>query len=159
MPRREERILLLLDTPAKVNDLMMDVARRASLLVLPTSPSMDDIYPSVLVHEALQNVGIMKDCVVFALCRVLSEQEGENARTFLVGQGYTVLAGYLYEHIRYRDALNTGRGLTETQDENLNSSADVVMNDLLQRVSVHRASTSAIQAHNFRNIRNARPAS
>jgi len=151
--------LLLLDTPGKANDLMMDVARRASLLVLPTSPSLDDLHPSVLVHEALQNVGVTKESLAFALCRVLSEQEGEAARTFLVAQGYTVLAGHLYEHIGYRDALNTGRGATETRDENLNSSAQLVMNDLLQKLSVDGDNDGSIDSYSFRKIRSARPAS
>jgi chromosome partitioning protein len=150
--------LLLLDTPAKVDDLMMDVARWASLLVLPTSPSLDDLYPSVLVYEALQNVGLPQDRLAFALCRVLSEQESEKARTFLAAQGYTVLGGHLFEHLGYREALNTGRGVTETEDEKLNSWAQLLMNDVLQRVSLHRDNRSPIQALNFRNIRNARPA-
>jgi len=150
--------LLLLDTPGKVNDPMMDVARRASLLVLPTSPSLDDLYPSVMVHEALQNVGIGRDRLAFALCRVLSEEEGESARSFLVAQGYSVVSGELYEQRGYRDALNTGRGLTETQDEHLNALAERVMNDVLERVCAHRDNTSPIAALSFRNIRSARPA-
>jgi chromosome partitioning protein len=154
-----EADLLLLDTPAKVNDLMMDVARRASLLVLPTSPSLDDLYPSVLVHEALQNVGIARERLAFALCRVLSEQEGERTRTFLAAQGYSVLSGQLCEHLAYRDALNTGRGITETQDENLNALADRVMNDVLERVRAHRDKMSPIHSYDFRNIRSAGPAS
>lgn len=151
--------LLILDTPGKVNDLVMDVAQRASLLVLPTSPSLDDLYPSVLVCEALQNLGIARDCLAFALSRVLSEQEGESARAFLVAQGYTVLAGHLYEHLGYREALNAGRGLTETQDENLNLAARLVLNDVLQRISLHPDGMSTIQALDFRSIRSARPAS
>ena len=150
--------LLVLDTPGKVNELM-HVVQRANLLVLPTSPSLDDLYPSVLVCEALQNVGITRDCLAFALSRVLSEREGESARTFLVAQGYTVLAGHLYEHLAYREALNAGRGLTETQDEHLNRSAQLVMNDVLQRVGLYRDGMSPIQALNFRNIRSAPSAS
>ena len=130
--------LLILDTPGKVNDLMMDVATWANLLVLPTSPSMDDLYPSVLVYEAFQNVGITRDRLAFALCRVLSEEEGERARTFLEAQGYAVASGLLVEHLAYRKALNTGRGATETQDDDFNSLARLLMDDVLQRVSAHR---------------------
>jgi chromosome partitioning protein len=151
--------LLLLDTPGKVNDLMTDVARRASLLVLPTSPSLDDLYPSVLVHEALQNVGIARERLVFALCRVLCEHEAERARSFLVAQGYSVLSGQLYEHLGYRDALNTGRALTETQDENLNALAELVVNDVLERVRVQRDEMRSIHVYDFRNVRSERPAS
>jgi len=132
-----EADLLLLDMPGTVNDQTMEAARQADLVVQPTSPSLDDIHPSLLVFQALENLGIPRERLAFALCRVLSDQEAEAARTLLTTQGYTVLFGHIQEHLDYRRALNSGYGLTETAHQALNVAAQLVVGDILQWVAGH----------------------
>ena len=133
----KEADLLLLDMPGQVNDQIVEVSRHGGFLIQPTSPGLDDIHPSLLVFQALENLGIPRERLAFALCRVLSDPEGEAARTFLSAQGYTVLSGRIREHPGYRRALNSGRGLTETGRRALNVSAQLLVGDILQRVAVH----------------------
>lgn len=126
--------LLVLDMPGQLSNEIVGVARDVQLIVQPTSPSVDDLHPSILVFQALQRVQIPPERLVFALCRVLGDKEAEATRNYLETEGYAVLRGAIHERLAYRDALNLGRTLTETRQQALNSSARVMMLDLLNRV-------------------------
>jgi chromosome partitioning protein len=125
--------LLVLDLPGQLNDAFAMVAASAQLVVQPTSPSIDDLHPAILVFNALERVHIPLDRLAFALCRVLSEKEAEATRDYLHERGHTVLRNAIHERAAYRDALNLGRALTETRQQSLNRAAREMMLDLLNR--------------------------
>jgi chromosome partitioning protein len=125
--------LLILDTPGHVTERTTGVARCSHLLIQPTSPSADDLPMSVLVFQALERMGIERDKLAFALCRVLSKAEEKLAREQLSGYGYTVLNGAVPEHLIYRQAMKTGRSISETRKRALNGRVQVMLLDLLQR--------------------------
>lgn len=125
--------LLILDMPGQLTNQIAGVAGSVQLIVQPTSPSIDDLHPSLLVFQALQRVQIPRDRLAFALCRVLGDKEAEATRDYLENQGYAVLRGAIQERLAYRDALNLGRALSETRQQPLNSTARVMMLDLLNR--------------------------
>jgi chromosome partitioning protein len=123
--------LVILDLPGHVNDDAGLVVRNADLVVQPTSPSVDDLHPAVLVFQALERVGTPRDRLVFSLCRVLGEKEADATRTYLERQGYRVARGCISERLGYRDALNLGRSLVESRQGNLNNAAQLLLLDLL----------------------------
>lgn len=123
--------LVILDLPGHVNDEAGLVVRNADLVVQPTSPSVDDLHPAVLVFQALEKVGTQRDRMVFSLCRVLGEKEAEATRAYLERQGYRVARGCISERLGYRDALNLGRSLIESRQGNLNNAAQLLLLDLL----------------------------
>src|SRR5262245_26076871 len=125
--------LLILDMPGQLTNQITGIAGSVQLIVQPTSPSVDDLHPSMLVFQALQRVRIPRDRLAFALCRVLGEKEAEATREYLQKEGYTVLRGAIFERQAYRDALNLGRALIETRQQSLNSVARLMMLDLLNR--------------------------
>lgn len=129
----EDADLLILDMPGQLTNQITGIAGSVQLIVQPTSPSVDDLHPSMLVFQALQRVRIPRDRLAFALCRVLGEKEAEATRDYLQNEGYTVLRGAIYERQAYRDALNLGRALNETRQQSLNSVARLMMLDLLNR--------------------------
>lgn len=126
--------LVVLDLPGQLSDAVAAVARQAQFIVQPTSPSVDDLHPSMLVFQALERVQIPRDRLAFALCRVLSDKEAEATRTYLEEHGYAVLRGFILERLAYRDALNLGRALCETRQQTLNAYARTMMLDILNRV-------------------------
>ena len=123
----------VIDTPCAVSDQIADVAARAVLLVQPTSPTVDDLYPAVLVFHALERLGTPREKLAFALCRTLSDDEASEARTYLEGLGYAVLAGDIPERLEYRKAMNQGRAIVEADQEDLKGRAETMMADLLAR--------------------------
>jgi chromosome partitioning protein len=78
--------------PGQLTNQIAGIAGSVQLIVQPTSPSVDDLHPSMLVFQALQRVRIPRDRPAFALCRVLGEKEAEATRDYLEKEGYTVLA-------------------------------------------------------------------
>jgi chromosome partitioning protein len=130
--------LLILDMPGHVTDGTTEVARHSDLLIQPTSPSADDLPISLLVFEALERLGIPRYKLAFALCRVLSRREEKAARSHLVQAGYTVLKGSIFEHLRYREAMNIGRSIGETGKKALDARAHVLIGDLLDKATLGR---------------------
>jgi chromosome partitioning protein len=125
--------LLVVDTPCSISDAIAEIAARASLLVQPTSPTIDDLYPGVLVFQALERIGIPREKLAFALCRTLADEEASDARAYLEGLGYAVLNGHIPEHLEYRKAMNQGRAITEVSQQDLSARAETMMADLLTR--------------------------
>jgi chromosome partitioning protein len=127
--------LLILDTPGDVNRSTLDVGRHAHLIVQPTGASADDLHPTVLTFHELVGAGLPKTRLVAALCRVLTDEEEEAARSYLHEAGYEVLPGSIPESASYRLAQNRGRSLTETAEKSLNKRADALMEALLMKVA------------------------
>jgi chromosome partitioning protein len=140
--RAEACDLLILDAPGGVNDDTLAVACTAHLIVQPTGPALDDLYPTVLLFHELVDAGIPKSSLVAALCRVLNDEEEAAARAYLKEAGYEVLEGSIPESIAYRVAHNRGRSLTETDEQAFNDRADALMEALLTKVA---AITSAAE--------------
>jgi chromosome partitioning protein len=125
--------IVIVDTPGGIGDAVAEIAAHATFLVQPASPSVDDLYPAVLVFRALERVGVSRDQLAFAVCRTLADDEASEARAYLGSLGYAVLAGNIPEHLDYRRAMNQGRAITETGQEDLSSRADAMTADLLAR--------------------------
>jgi chromosome partitioning protein len=127
--------LLIIDTPGQVSTVTLDIARLADLIVQPTGPSLDDLHPAVLVFHALAGSGIPRERMVFALSRTSAKEEEEAAREYLEAGGYEVLQGAIPERVAYRQALNRGKALTETEEKKLNERADDLLEALLKKVA------------------------
>jgi chromosome partitioning protein len=138
--------LLVLDMPGHITDDTAEVARRSNLLVQPTSPSADDLPISLLVFQALERLGIPRDKLAFALCRVLSSGEEKAARAKLAQFGYTVLEGAIFEHLRYREAMKVGRSIGETGKKALDARTEVLIGDLLDKA------TSSVEQRSGRRV-------
>ena len=108
----------------------------------PTGPSLDDLHPATLVFHALVQGGIPRSRLVFALCRTGSKDEEDAAREYLIETGFEVLPGSVPEKVAYRQALNFGKALTETDDDTLNERADRLLESLLMKVAAALDATS-----------------
>lgn len=126
-----------------VNRSTLDIAQRAHLIVQPTGASVDDLYPTVLTFHEFVGAGIPKSRMVAALCRLLSEDEEEAARSYLADAGYEALPGWIPESASYRLAQNRGRSLTETIKKSLNTHADALMEALLMKMAALMESSDA----------------
>lgn len=138
--------VIVLDLPGHISNVATSVARNADFVVQPTSPSVDDLHPSVLVFQALERVGLAREKLAFALCRVLGEKEADATRDYLARHGYTVLRGSIHERLGYRDALNLGRTLTECKQIGMSNSAQILLLDLLERALSRRLSVAEEEA-------------
>jgi chromosome partitioning protein len=124
--------VVVLDLAGKITDGASEASEYAHLLVQPTSPSADDLHISVLVFLAMERIGVPREKLAFALCRVLSAHEERDARSYLESFGYAVLESAIPEDLKYRDAMRAGRSITETGHKALDAAADEMMSDILR---------------------------
>ena len=126
--------LIVIDAPGRTSRATLDIAQRSHLIVQPTGASLDDLHPAVLLFHELVAAGVPRRKLVFALTRILSDDEESAARAYLVEAGYAVLAGSMPERIGYRRALNRGDAPMETDEAELNERVDALMESLIDRV-------------------------
>jgi chromosome partitioning protein len=127
--------LLIIDAPAHANRGTLEIAQAATLIVQPSSASIDDLRPAVLLFHELVDAGIPRERLVVALCRILTVAEEELARGYLAKAGYDVLPGYIPERAAYREAHNRGHAVTETAHKALNDRVEELMDGLYGRVA------------------------
>ncbi|SNT42848.1 chromosome partitioning protein [Granulicella rosea] len=131
----DEFDLLLLDGPARASSATLEIARAATLVVQPSGASVDDLRPAILTFHELVKAGIPKRKLVFALCRIGTEAEEAEARSYIDQAGYVVLEGSLPERPSYRQASNLGLAVTETRYPQLNQRADKLMQSMADRLN------------------------
>lgn len=126
--------LLILDGPARTSAATLEIARASSIVVQPTGAAADDLRPAVREFHALTKAGVPKAKLVFALNRIGTEAEENDARQYIADAGYESLPGSLPERAGYRMAQNTGYAITETRFAPLNERADALIQALIDRI-------------------------
>jgi chromosome partitioning protein len=127
--------VLIIDAPARASEGTRKIAERASLVVQPTNPALDDLGPAVRLFHELVRAGVPTARLAFALNHVLTDAEEAAARHYLSEAGYEVLAGFLPSKTSYRDAQNHGRSVTETRYAAMNAKADALIQSLIDRIT------------------------
>jgi chromosome partitioning protein len=130
----EEGELLILDTPAHADHRTLTAAAAVDLVVQPSSGSVDDLRPAVLLFNELVARGVPKERLAIALCRVTGAREEEVARAYLAAAGYDVLPGSIPEKLGYKEAHNRGQAVSETT-RSLKEHVDTLMAALFDKVS------------------------
>lgn len=126
--------LLVLDGAARASAATGEIAKHSDLVVLPTCASRDDLVPAVRLAHELRKAKISTSKIVFALVRVTTAAEIEEAREFIEDAGYHVLAGALVEKPAYRQAQNDGLAVTETRFPTLKQKADTLMQSMVDKL-------------------------
>ncbi len=131
--------LVIVDTPGHTSPATGTVARASHVVVVPTSATIDDLYPTVLLLHALEEIGTPRSRLAVALCRVLDAEEENVARDYIHAAGYELLPGFIPERSTYRNAQNRGHALTETIDGSANESANLLIESLLRKIAAQSA--------------------
>jgi chromosome partitioning protein len=124
--------LLVVDTPGQSDATTLHIAERSHVVVIPTGPTLDDLYPAVLLLHELAESEIPAERLAVALCHILSKGEEEEARRYITAAGYEIFAGSLPERAVYRDAQNQGLAVSEIKD--LDPRVDKLLESMLQKV-------------------------
>jgi chromosome partitioning protein len=126
--------LVILDAPARAARRTLQIAEVADLVVQPSSGSIDDLRPAVVLFHELVDAGIPKDRLVVALCRTLTQAEEDAARTYIKKAGYAVLEGSIPERAAHREAHNRGEALTEVKRRTEDDQVERLMEALFAKV-------------------------
>lgn len=131
--------LVIVDTPGHTSSATGTVARASHVVVVPTSATIDDLYPTVLLLHALEEIGIPRNRIAIALCRVLEPGEEKVARDYVEAAGYELLPGYIPERATYRSAQNRGHALTEAVDAAGDDPTNLLIEGLLRKIAAQSA--------------------
>jgi chromosome partitioning protein len=134
--------LVVVDTPGHLSPETFAVARASDIIVMPTGSSSDDLHPTTLLLYELERIGVPRDRLCVALCRILDAKEESGARHYLETTGVKTLSGSLPERLGYRRAHNLGKSITETADASLNERANELMASVLRKILHHVRSTN-----------------
>lgn len=126
--------LLILDAPAGAGRRSLEIAKAADLIVQPTSGSLDDLRPAVMLFHDLVDAGIPKERLVLAIARTLAAAEEDAARAYLAKTGYEVLAGAIPERVAYREAHNRGQAVTEGKRRAQGAQVERLIQSLFNKV-------------------------
>jgi chromosome partitioning protein len=132
---RDKVDLLILDGPARTSAATLEIARVADVIIQPSGPSVDDLRPVVRTWRELLSAGIDPSRLAVALNSFGSDAEEADARGFLDRAEVTTLEHALPERVAYRQALNSGRAMTETRYPGLNKLASSLIQDIIDKVS------------------------
>ena len=125
---------LVLDGPARASAATLEIARQASIVVQPTGASVDDLHPAVLTFHELVREGVPTARLAFALCKIGTDAEEAEARSYIAQAGFHALAGFVPERPAYRQAQNQGFTITETRFPQLNRRVDKLLQSIVERI-------------------------
>lgn len=120
--------LLVLDGPARSSAATLELGKSADIVIQPTGAGRDDLRPAVRLFYELEKAHVPKDRLFFALSRIGTPAEEEEARNYLEKTGFSVLSGSFPERPAYRQSQNEGLSVTETRYQTLNERAKALTN-------------------------------
>lgn len=124
--------VFLIDGAPHSSKETLEIARAADFVVIPTSQSLDDLHPSVLLAHELVKKGIPRETIAFALCKVTdSAGEVREARSYLEQAGYVVLTGEVPYRTGFSKALDQGKAITETPFKTLTNRAETLAQSII----------------------------
>jgi chromosome partitioning protein len=126
---------IILDMAGRSSIETFRLASKAHLIIQPSSGTLDDLIPAVKLFHELKARGISYDKMAFVLNRITTESEALQALEYIKRTGYDVLDGIIQDKAGYKLAQNTGRTLQETNYPTLNESANVLIGNIISRLS------------------------
>ncbi len=125
--------LVIIDGAPHATRGTAEAAKASDLVIIPTSTSMDDLEPAVLLANELAN-SLISEKIVFALYKTTSKAQEREARETLDSYGYSVLDGAVSVKTGYIDAFDRGFCATETRYNKLNEEAEVMVKSVVDKI-------------------------
>lgn len=117
--------VLILDGKPTSNAETKEIAKASHVVLLPTGVSTDDLYPTIRLAHELVKSKISPDKMLFVFGRVDDNlKELVEARESIRDAGYHSAKQALKNRTTYRQALNTGRSLSECDHKGLREDAE-----------------------------------
>lgn len=108
-----------------------DAAEASDLVIIPTGSSMDDLEPGILLASELAE-SLNSEKIVFALYKTTSAAQERESRETIVEYGFKVLPGSVRVMTGYINAFDAGFAATETQYEDLNKEAGMIIKAIVK---------------------------
>lgn len=143
--------VIILDAPGFSDELTVQIASQADLVVLPSGPSLDDLRPAIRLHHELKTAGIADESIAIALNMIASDAEEKFARSYLGQANLSAVQAVLRDRPSYRKAAGHGQSASEVPHASPRDEASALARVLLERgeASVDRHDQPAEQPKRF----------
>ncbi|MBA8881698.1 ParA family protein [Phyllobacterium myrsinacearum] len=133
--RRDNYDLIVADGTPDSDQSSLEIARIATLNVIPTGLTLDDLEPQILFANELVERGVDKETILFVLNKTTdSKLAVQEARQYL-SSIYRVAETDLGHKTGYQMAQNVGLTIAETNFPTLNERADQLAAEIVSRVN------------------------
>lgn len=135
--RREPYDLVVADGRPDSDQTSLEIARSATLCVLATGLTLDDLKPQLMFANELVAKGVPKNRILFVLNKTTeSEVAVSEARSYIQSAtGYRVAQQDLTAKTGYQMAQNIGRAVSESKYPSLNDRADTLAAEIVECVN------------------------
>lgn len=126
---------LVIDAPGRSSAATVELAQRAHLIVQPTTGSLDDLQPGVLLFHELFKNRVSPSRMFFALTRTSTEHEEALAKDYIRAAGYRAFTATIQEKAGYKAAQNEGQAIIETTFPSLNERAQKLLDEAFEALT------------------------
>ena len=135
---KEDYDLILLDLPARSEQLTIDAVSASNLVVQPVGVGIDELEPAVLNFNTLvQRYKVSKEKLVFVFNRVGTDKEFIDAVMYVKRAGYDFIEGFMRERPAYRIPQNKGQSVTECSHLALRKDANSLIQGIINKISTN----------------------
>jgi chromosome partitioning protein len=133
---REDFDLVVFDGKPDSDMQTLQLARDASLAVIPTGVSIDDLMPQVRFANELKMRGIPPEKLLFVINKTTDSAAATvDAKNFIIAGGYRVAVVSLPMKTAYVNAHNSGRCVAETDFPTLNERAEQLAVEIVREAT------------------------
>jgi len=123
--------LVVYDGTPESNAQTLDIAKQADLVLLPSSTSIYDLDPQIVLAHELVTKGLPATSIFFVLCRlVVTEKDLNDAFAYIGQTPYKVMPAVLEEKTGYRIAAQLGKALTEVTIPSLKARSEALFGNI-----------------------------
>lgn len=128
--------LIIFDGSPHATKQTFNAAKIADMVVIPSSTSLDDLEPSILLCHELKSKDIDKGKIFVLLSKVgTSDAELKEAQEYLQRSGYNYFKNHIPEKTAIRRALDSGRCANETDFKTVNNTVQMVVDELSETIN------------------------
>ncbi|MCK1543398.1 ParA family protein [Bradyrhizobium sp. 179] len=132
---RGDNDLVVFDGRPESDPQSLRLAQDATVVVVPTGVSGDDLAPQVRFAHELRSRGIDNRKILFVLNKTPdSEAAVKDARNYIEQAGYAVAKTHLPMKVAYINAHNIGRCIAETEYPSLNDRSMALAKEIIAKV-------------------------
>lgn len=138
-PIAKDYDLVIIDGPARTSVGTLEIARKADLLIQPTSASRSDLEPALREFNTLVKNGISARKLVFAITGLATEAEEKAVKEYLGSTNFHYLPVAIYEKASYRQVQNEGKSIAEVNYKSLKKQVENLLDSILDYLEKSRS--------------------
>ncbi len=128
----EEFEFIVVDAPGFSDENSLQLAAQATVVLLPTGTSTDEMRPTIRLFHELVKSGIDRGRILIVLTRVGSDADEKRARDYFKQADLTPAKNVLTHQQIYKNAMDVGQAVTEVSSEGLRNKARELVAEIIK---------------------------